>query len=129
MSTRIFVDLPDHVYRQVESIARRSRRAVTEVVAEAVSRSILSLPIDPRREGMLREIEAYRAMHAELLPTYRGQYVAIQDGKLVDHDPDPVALLGRINRDFPGQTVLRRKVEETADVALHFRSPRISTQP
>ena len=129
MSTRVIVDLPDHVYRRVESIARQSARPVDEVVADVVARSVRSFPVAPGREAMLREVEAFRAMHPTLRREYPGEYVAIHGGQVVDHDADPVALLGRVRRDYPGQTVLRRKVEDSPDVTLRFRSPRLSPRP
>jgi hypothetical protein len=122
----MIVDLPDHVYRRVESIARQSQRAVDAVVADVVARSVRAFPVATGRETMLREIEAFRAMHATLRRDHAGEYVAIHGGNVVDHDPDPVALLGRVRRDYPGQTILRRKVEDAADVNLRFRSPRLS---
>lgn len=128
MSTRVIVDLPDHIYRRVESIARQSQRAVDEVVADVVARSVRAFPVAPGRETMLREIEAFRAMHATLRRDHLSEYVAIYEGRLVDHDPNPVALLGRIRRDYPGRIVLRRKVEDSPDVTLRVRSPRLSSR-
>ena len=125
MSTQVLIDLPDHVYRRIESLARQSERAVNEVVAEVVARSVRSFPVNPGREAMLREIEAFRNLHSALRRDPLGEFVAIHQGQLVDHDPDPVALLGRIRHDYPGQAVLRRKVEDAPDVTLRFRSPRL----
>lgn len=127
MSTRITVDLPDPIYRRLETMARRKQRDITDVVADVVSRSVHPFPVDPNREAMLREAAAFRRIHAQLWRDYPHHYVAITQGKLVDHDADPVALLQRIRRDYPGQTILRRKVEPIADPVLRFRSPRISS--
>ncbi|MBX3060897.1 MAG: hypothetical protein KF770_30920 [Anaerolineae bacterium] len=71
-----------------------------------------TFPMHPDREQMLREIEAFKLMHRQLVQEHLGQYVAIFQGKLVDHDSDPVALLQRIKQKYPDQVVLRRKVEE-----------------
>lgn len=122
MSTKVLVDLPDHVYRRVESIARQSQRAVDAVVADVVARSVRAFPVAAGREAMLREIEAFRSMYATLRRDHAGEYVAIHGGNVVDHDPDPVALLGRVRRDYPGQTVLRRKVEDVAEIVLGCHS-------
>ncbi len=129
MSTRIIVDLPDHVYRRIESLARQSRRDVNAVVAEVVIRSVQPFPVNDNREAMLREAAAFVAMHPILWRDFPNQYAAILDGKLVDHDADPVALLQRVQRNFPDRTVLRRKVGPVADRVLRFRSPRISLRP
>jgi hypothetical protein len=129
MTTRIVVDLPDHVYRRIESLARQSQRDVNAVVAEVVSRSVQPFPVNPNREAMLREAEAYRRLHPELVKAFAGRHVAILDGQVVDHDSDPVALLRRVRQNYPDRTVLRRKVDSLPEKVLYFRSPRLSTRP
>ncbi len=129
MSTRIVVELPDHVYRRIETLARQSQRDVNDVVAEVVSRSVQPFPVNPNREAMQRETAAFRRLHPALIKEYAGRYVAILDGELVDHDTDPVALLQRIRANFPSRTVLRRKVEQSPEVTLYFRSPRLIPRP
>lgn len=129
MSTRVTVDLPDPVYRRLESTARRTQRAVADVVADMVTLSVQPFPVNPNREAMEREADAFRRLHPALLRDYPGRYVAITGGEVVDHDADPVALLTRIRRDYPGKTVLRRKVEPVAERVLRFRSPRIIPRP
>lgn len=129
MTTRIVVELPDHVYRRVESLARQSRRSVKDVVAEVVDQSVRSFPVNANREDMLRETAAYQRLHPALVKEFAGRYVAILHGQVVDHDADPIALLERVRANYPDQTVLRRKVEPTPERVLQFRSPRISTRP
>ncbi len=129
MSTQIVVDLPDHVYRRLESLARQSQRDVNAVITEVVSRSVQPFPVDANRDAMLREVEAFRVLHPTLWHDLPNEHVTILDGRLVDHDADPVALLQRIRRDYPGRTVLRRKVGPAPDSVLRFRSPRLSPRP
>lgn len=129
MTTRIVVDLPDHIYRRVETLARQSQRNVNDVVAEVVSCSVRPFPVNMNREAMQRETAAFRHLHPSLIEEFAGHYVAILDGKLVDHDTDSVALLRRVRENHPDRTVLRRKVEPAPEVTLHFRSPRLSPRP
>ena len=84
-----------------------------------------SFPAHEKRSLMERNVAAYRSMHSELVKRYLGQYVAICDGKLVDHDPDPLQLLERIRRNFPDQVVMRRKVERAPERELRIRHPKI----
>jgi hypothetical protein len=44
-----------------------------------------------------REYQAFGRMLPELLTTYRGRYVAIHDGQVVDSDPDDIALIRRVH--------------------------------
>ena len=68
---------------------------------------------------MFREKEAYQAMHHELMTQFAGQYVAISQGKLVDNDPNEMALLERINNRFPQQTVLLKQVQPLPEPDLN----------
>lgn len=127
MTTRVVIELPDNVYRRIETLARESRRAVPDVVANMVARSVQPYPVDPQREAMRREVRAFHSLHAMLWRDYPGQFVAITDGELVDHDSDPVALLRRTRENYPHQPVLRRKVEQVPETTLRVRSPRLKT--
>lgn len=64
-------------------------------------------------------------MHAELAEKYLGQYVAIHNGKVVDHDKDFHSLHSRIRQRFGRQPVLLRRVEAEPERVLAFRSPRL----
>ncbi len=83
-----------------------------------------SFPVHENRSAMERNVAAYRSIHSELVERYLGQYVAICDEKLVDHDPDPLQLLERVQRNYPDQIVLRRKVERAPERELRIRHPR-----
>ncbi|MEZ4658965.1 MAG: DUF5678 domain-containing protein [Caldilineaceae bacterium] len=74
---------------------------------------------------MEQNVAAYKAMHDTLVERYLGQFVAICNGKLVDHDSDPVALLMRVRTDYPHQVVLRQRVELALERELRIRHPRI----
>ena len=77
-------------------------------------------PVDPNRAQMNRNVIAYQALHSRLVKHYLGHYVAIYQGKLVDHHTDPIALLQRIRAKYPGQVVLRRKVEAVAEREIYL---------
>ncbi len=51
---------------------------------------------EQREADFRRNIAAFETMHPRLLAQYEGQYVALYDGQLVDHDSDENALLDRI---------------------------------
>lgn len=88
-------------------------------------RPVAPFPVDANRVAMTQNVEAYRAMHNELVKRYLGQYVAICEGSLIDHDHDPVTLLQRVRDRYPDRVVLRQKVEPTPDRELRVRRPTI----
>jgi hypothetical protein len=55
------------------------------------------LPSPPENKWR-REYRAFLRMLPGLLPTYRGKYVAVHNGQVVDSDDDEIALALRIYR-------------------------------
>lgn len=129
MSTQILLTVPDELYRQVEKVADAASRNIPDLLLDTITRSFASFPVDRNRSEMNENAAAYRSLHAQLVRHYLGQHVAIHDGQLVDHDPDPVALLQRVRAYYPGQVVLRRKVELSVEAELRIRHPRIEAAP
>lgn len=76
-------------------------------------------------EAPTPEMQAYLALHPMLKEKYLGQYVAIYQGKLIDHDLDHEALYIRIDAEYPDEFVWISLVEEEAIPTLIFRSPLI----
>ncbi|MEZ4710265.1 MAG: DUF5678 domain-containing protein [Caldilineaceae bacterium] len=70
------------------------------------------------------EITAFRELHPALLKKYPNQYVAIYQGKLVDHDANKIALLDRIEKTYSTDFVLVRSIYKEPEREFYFRSPR-----
>ena len=68
------------------------------------------------------EIDAFRVMHEELFARIPGQYVAVYQGQLVDHDTDLAALYLRIQKKYPDVLVLIRELLSTPDRDIVVRS-------
>lgn len=77
-------------------------------------------------EVVAREIAAFHELHPTLLQQYPGEFVAIQDRNVVDHDVEKLTLYERIHNSYPQQFVLMRRVEDEPEPELHFRSTRFS---
>jgi hypothetical protein len=76
-------------------------------------------------ERMDQETLAYRQMHLQLWAHYAGQYVAIYQGELVDHDADELALLHRVEANYGDEVVLLKQVRPLPEPELRFRSPHL----
>lgn len=85
-----------------------------------------SKQMDPEIEV---EREAFLRLHPELWEKYPEQYVAISGGQLVDHDADKIALLARIEAQYPGVFVLVRQVQPEAEIVYERRSVRWVREP
>lgn len=104
---------------QLEQVAR-ARNTTSQRLAEQAIQEFLR---SEARQQMQGEMEAFRAMHADLLARYPGQFVAIYQGKLIDHDADQLALFQRVEQRHPNAPVLIKQVLPDPEEVYTFRSP------
>jgi hypothetical protein len=90
---------------------------------ENLNDTVESLSTTESSDPLQREIAAFMQLHAWLLEHYANQYVAIYQGKLVDHDADKLALWERIENAHPNEFVLMRPVRQQPERKFYFRSP------
>ena len=107
--------------QQLKQIAAVKGTTPDELAEQAIHQFLR----DETRRIMQRESAAYRTMHADLLARYRGEYVAIYQGRLIDHDPDQAGLLKRIEQQYPDSPVLITPVLDQPEEVYTFRSPRL----
>ncbi|MEW5987675.1 MAG: DUF5678 domain-containing protein [Chloroflexota bacterium] len=129
MEQQITLTIPGVLYRRAERLAQATNRQVAEVLAEAIVLDDALAKADTAEEdaAVERETVAYAAMHSKLLQEYNGEYVAIHQGQLVDHDENFAALYGRVDDCYPNAFVLVRQVELDPVKVYRFRSPRFAT--
>ena len=133
MSENVSVSIPESLVRRARELARIRRRSLDAVIAEVLDEALppggTPEPVDEEDAAVNREMEAYTALHPALQELYSGQHVAILNGQLVDHDPNPEALYRRIIIRYPDRFVWLTKVEEESLTTLRFRSPRFVPGP
>ena len=78
---------------------------------------------------MEQEERAYQDMLPMLREKYLGEFVAVYQGELVDHDEDELTLFGRIDKKYPDDIVLMTKVLAGPRPVLRIRSPRLISEP
>ncbi len=115
------VTLQPKLMEELEQVAA-GRAVMPEELLETAVRAYLR---QIEREKIMKEAEAFRSMHAELVKRHLGQYVAIHNGKVMDHDEDFQALHRRIRQRYGRQAVLLRRVEAEPERVLVFRSPQL----
>lgn len=125
MGTKVTLTVPDHVYQQAEQIARAEQRPVAEVINDALARLFPVVHVSQKREQMEQEQNAFRRQHNQLLNDYQGEYVAMYQGKVIDHDGDRLKLVARIDEKYANDVVLIKQVSDKPDDLLHMRSPRL----
>lgn len=126
MADEVNISISQALYRRVRELARLRQRPVDDVLEAAVTLAEAALgPSADEEVAMAREEAAYQTMHAELMARYAGEYVAIYQGQLIDHDPSELALLRRLDAQYPHEVVLMKQVRPLPEPELRFRSPRL----
>jgi hypothetical protein len=110
MPIEVTLTVPDEVYEQAEQTAKIMNRAVSEVLVDTLVEVMPEFYIDPRQPIMQREKDAFIGMHPQLGQKYLGEYVAIHQGKLIDHDKDHIELIERMRAKLPDEIVLITEV-------------------
>lgn len=110
---------------QLEQVAREQNTTPQRLAEQAIREFLRS----EARRTMQREMNAFAQFHAQLLEDYSGQYVAIHQGKLVDHDSDQLALYQRVERRYLNTPVLIKQVLANPEEEYTFRSPTLEGAP
>lgn len=118
--------IPQKLYERIRLVAQNQHREWAEVATDVLEEGLPLLESQVLEPDWEREKEAFRQHHAELWRQYPGAYVAIHKGKLVDVDEDRVALLKRIDEQFPEKIVLIRQVREEPEIVYEHRAIRWS---
>lgn len=115
------ITLEPTLMQQLQQVAAEKTTSTDELLDAAVRTYLRQL----EREKIRTEAAAYRSLHPTLIVDYLGQYVAIHNRRLVDHDEDFQALHMRVRQRFGNQAVLIRQVESASERELVFRSPHL----
>jgi hypothetical protein len=110
---------------QLKLPARLPEGSKVTVIVTAEEPSPTSIPaglyVNPARPAIEREQAAFQALLPQILVQNEGQYVALHQGQVVDHDADRAALVIRLDQTHPDSVVLVKRV--TADPKRVLRVP------
>lgn len=115
------VTLKPDIADQIEDLAQ-SARMDTDTVVDKALRIYLT---DYRRQKIQAETHAFEQQKETLLDLYHGQYVAMYNGQVIDHDPDLRTLHLRVFARLGHAIVLLKQVTDDPERELVFRSPRL----
>ncbi len=114
------VTLKSDMAEELNSLANETQTAAGEIVERAVRQYLDRF----RREKIHAETEAFHQQHRLILEQYRGEYVAMHEGHVIDHDLDLRALHLRVFDRLGHTPVLLKRVIDEPERELVFRSPR-----
>jgi hypothetical protein len=111
--------LKDHLRESLRQDAEQAEISINELVNEVVEHYL-----QERQQAKLdEEIAAFTAMFVQLRESFLGQWVAIHDQQLADHDSDGTALYQRIRAKYGRTPILIRQVTEQLIDEVWVRTP------
>jgi hypothetical protein len=117
------IDLEPELYKRVKEAAAIYDSTVGEILSQAIRRFVWEL----EQRKISEETRIYHEKFAELKGQYLGQYIAMHEGQVVDHDTDLTVLRKRIHQQYERIPVMITLVEEVADPPLVRRDFRMET--
>jgi len=114
------VTLKPDIAEQIDRLAGETQTS-TEVFVDRALRSYLA-QFD--REKIRTEMKAFEQLRGTLLAQFQGEYVAIHEGQVIDHDPHLRTLHLRVFARLGHTVVLLKRVTDEPERELVFRSPR-----
>ncbi|MDM8521273.1 hypothetical protein QUF64_14605 [Anaerolineales bacterium HSG6] len=108
-------------FNQLQKVAGEKGHTVEALVEEVIQQYLQR----EAEQKMASEMETFRRLHPKLWVKYPRDYVAIYQGKLVDHDSDRLKLWLRLEQNYPHKVVLLRQVMPNVERVYQVRSPRL----
>jgi len=102
----ITVPLRSNLADQLQNEATRRHTSVEVLANDWLEEQLW----EAKREKINEEAERFRAQHSELLVQYAGEFVAMRDGVVIDHDPDLAALHDRVRAKYGDEPILMAPV-------------------
>jgi hypothetical protein len=117
--------VPTGLIREAKAAAAHRGVTLTTIVTEALARS---LSVHSATQGPTNDLQPdmawYRNNRAKLLRRYKGEYLAIIDGAVVDHGRDFNDVATRVFARFGNRNIFMPLVQADDEV-VRVRSPRV----
>ncbi len=112
------------LYSRIEQAAQEQNTSAEVLLGEAVRQYLWELD----RRKISEESAIYRRRHPELKARYLGQFIAMRNGEVVDHDITFDTLMRRVRQRFHSLPVMITQVAETSEQTLVRRGFRRETE-
>ena len=111
------IAIEPELYQRVAEVATENQTTADEILAEAVRHYLWEM----NNRKISEESKLYRQRHAEIKQQYLGQWIAMRNGAVVDHDADFDTLRQRVHARFRHAPVMMTLVEEEPERVLWRR--------
>ncbi len=111
-ATMYLRNLPRRLIREAKTTAARRGTTLTALVREALEQYLADTPEVQADDlsPIAKDMAWYEANKPKLLRRYEGEYVAIIDGKVVDHNKEFGPLAGRVFKKYGVRAIFMPQV-------------------
>ena len=102
------IELRPELAQEIQTEAERRDTSVDELVNQWLAEQLWRA----KQKKIQEEAERFRAQHAQLLFKYRGRYIAMREGRVVDNDADLSKLHTRIRARYGNEAILMTPVND-----------------
>jgi hypothetical protein len=121
--------IPSDVIREAKAAAARRGVTLAGFVADTLARAVREPdPEAKQADDLSDEMRWYERNRARIARRFHGEYVAIIDQRVIDHDLDFERLATRVFENNGTRNVFMPRVTAAGHV-LHVRSPRVRRGP
>ena len=125
LTTLYLRGMPTRVVRGAKAAAAHQGATLASFVAQVLERAMQagSASVDPVEDDFALEMEWYAKNRTRLVRQYDGEYVAILDARVADHDRDFETLAARVFKRAGVRSVFMPRVQ-ASERPVRVRSPR-----
>lgn len=115
------IDVPAELIKPLQQLAAERGESVSAIVEQLIADYLR----DQRHQYLMAEMMRFRLQHEDLRQQYDGQYIAMRDGRVLDHDLDGGKLYSRLRSQFGELPVLIVRVTDQPDQLFTRLSNRV----
>lgn len=119
------IELKPELRETLEHVAQQQSSTINALVNQAVEDYLR----EQQRAKLDREITAFESMHPTLREKYWGEWVAVHEENLIDHDRDLSAMYRRVRAQYGKTSVLIRQVTSIPNEEVWLRTPSTGKNP
>jgi hypothetical protein len=129
------IEMDEQTYQALSRWAKHNKRRLEDAALDAIDQVVSAQESDEDihakdpEDKIRSEAASWRAMPQAERHRYSGQFVAVHEGRVIDHDSDRRHLYLRVREKLGDTPVLITSAEEPSPREYRIRSPRISTEP
>lgn len=129
------IELDEQTYQALSRWAKQNKRRLEDAALDAIDQVVSAQESDEGidttdpEDKIRTEAAWWRALPQAERHRYGGEFVAIHEGNVVDHDPDRRQLYLRVRQKWGTTPILITSAEASAPREYRIHSPRISTEP